>query len=72
LEEAFPPPRPTSGGRRTGGAALDKVLAFEREQSAKARRPGHRQEDDVNEKLKLWAKAVPAKARRQYIIKHDN
>ncbi|PWZ36946.1 hypothetical protein Zm00014a_002283 [Zea mays] len=51
---------------------LDKVLAFEREQSAKARRPGHRREDDVKERLELWAKAVAAKARRQYIIKHDN
>ncbi|XP_020404667.1 uncharacterized protein [Zea mays] len=51
---------------------LDKVLAFEHEQSAKARRQGHRREDDVKEKLELWAKAVAAKARRQYIIKHDN
>lgn len=51
---------------------LDMVLAFGREQSTRARRPGHGREDDVKEKLKLWAKAVAAKARRQYIIKQDN
>ncbi|XP_066392425.1 uncharacterized protein [Miscanthus floridulus] len=51
----------------------DMVLAFGREQSARARRgerrPSH--QEDVKEKLKLWAKAVAAKA-RQDIIKHNN
>ncbi|CAD6225144.1 unnamed protein product [Miscanthus lutarioriparius] len=42
---------------------VDMVLAFGREQSARARRGERRRshEEDVKEKLKLWAKAVAAK-----------
>jgi len=52
---------------------VDMVLAFGREQSARARRGERRRshEEDVKEKLKLWAKAVAAKA-RQDVIKHNN
>ena len=40
----------------------DMVLAFGREEATRARRRGPR--DDVQEKLKLWAKAVARDARR--------
>jgi hypothetical protein len=52
---------------------VDVVLAFGREQSARARRgERHRShQEDVKEKLKLWAKAVAAKA-RQDSIKHNS
>ncbi|XP_066396183.1 uncharacterized protein [Miscanthus floridulus] len=44
---------------------VDMVLAFGRGE----RRRSH--QEDVKEKLKLWAKAVAAKA-RQDVIKHNN
>jgi hypothetical protein len=52
---------------------VDMVLAFGREQSARARRGERRRshQEDVKEKLKLWAKAVAAKA-RQDVIKHNS
>ena len=40
----------------------DMVLAFGREEAARARRRGPR--EDVQEKLKLWAKVVARDARR--------
>lgn len=52
---------------------VDIVLAFGREQSARARRGERRRshQEDVKEKLKLWAKAVAAKA-RQDVTKHSS
>lgn len=52
---------------------VDMVIAFGREESARARRGEQRRshQEDVKEMLKLWARAVATKA-RQDIIKHDN